>query len=1030
MTRSDASKSPRRSFPWRRLLLSVGAAIVALAMSCASVFVCLPAWLRWGIVVDTCPAGTPVATAWVNASGLRRGQWRNINIGAEAHYTVHRADADWSTELRYPSVDLVLVSPAGDEQPLEPRKSWSRSWSGSRQAEVMLPADLPDGDYTLRATADSRLGTVTTDAPLPLYAPARVHVLSDRPLYEPGNSMQLRAVVLRAADLVPLAARPGTWIVSDPSGTVLLEERAQADEWGVVSGSFPLDGQADSGDWQIRWDSGEASGATTVRVEPFTLPRFRVEASADRPWYGPGDQPAVTGRVVYASGAPVALAQLSLRWQVQGAWPPPTAWTDGEADGLPTTVTTDSSGTFALQLPDVPADLVGQASLVAAIDAVDPAGDRVRGGLSLLLSQDRIQVQAVTDLGDGLVEGFNNRLYLRATNAAGQPLRDVDLVVRRAWDPGDEGERTHTDVDGVAALQVDPGPAINVIVPPVPARPPPRAPALATPSVRDLLEGRTVALIDQRTIDGWTGDLEACARFVSSGSETASLVLRVAESGGLETFAPNGAAAECLAQALTARRLPTGKARLLQVTWPASNPDIPRLSLSTRAWPQVPGPLQRQLDQAALDARRCLPDDAGSTPLPRRLQWQLSAGSRAVATRWLPRSTSYLPAAAVSCVEQRFERLALALPSSDDVIGVVDIDLQQAQRVSVRQPQATTMLGYELAVSAHAGDEDLGSTILRLSPGAVPTVRLRATPVLPQPGAKVVVEILRGPDFEGELPEKLVLEHQSGKRVVADIDQETRSAAFELPDKLEGWFSVSWYGATTRVFVRPAGELSVTVEADRQRYAPGDTATLSVTTTQGQHGAQAAVGLIGVDETLGQLVPLPGADALESLRDPVTTDMPAFGSLDGQALTLGRIQGDNAATATVLRVSQLPSPAETDTDVGVSHYSDFDPVLTLSDHFYTVLAELHVQVRAWEAAAVAGQQLSNLAMAELWRDARDACVARDEDVSDAYGRPLRLHWLPEELLALTDPRVVIIDGTRLPEDVVGWSRWVAEEEPR
>ena len=39
------------------------------------------------------------------------------------------------------------------------------------------------------------------------------------------------------------------------------------------------------------------------------------------------------------------------------------------------------------------------------------------GAASVLLSEDPIAVQAVTELGDGLVQGFNNRVYLRATTA-------------------------------------------------------------------------------------------------------------------------------------------------------------------------------------------------------------------------------------------------------------------------------------------------------------------------------------------------------------------------------------------------------------------------------------------------------------------------------------------------------------------------------------------------------------------------------------------------------------------------------------
>jgi hypothetical protein len=68
-------------------------------------------------------------------------------------------------------------------------------------------------------------------------------------------------------------------------------------------------------------------------------------------------------------------------------------------------------------------------------------------------------------------------------------------------------------------------------------------------------------------------------------------------------------------------------------------------------------------------------------------------------------------------------------------------------------------------------------------------------------------------------------------------------------------------------------------------------------------------------------------------------------------------------------------------------------------------------------------------MAKLWAKALDACAARGERIDDAYGRRLRLSRLPPDLLSLTDPRAVVVVGTRLPEDVENWPAWVAKERP-
>src|SRR6185503_805809 len=109
--------------------------------------------------------------------------------------------------------------------------------------------------------------------------------------------------------------------------------------------------------------------------------------------------------------------------------------------------------------------------------------------------------------------------------------------------------------------------------------------------------------------------------------------------------------------------------------------------------------------------------------------------------------------------------------------------------------------------------------------------------------------------------------------------------------------------------------------------------------------------------------------------------------------------------------------------------SPFDPIEELTDRFYVVLAELHAQVRAWEARTPADEKMTPATMARLWSAALDACRARGQRIDDAYGRALRLSRLPADLLSLTDPRAVVVVATRLTEDVENWPAWVGREKP-
>ncbi|MBZ0234074.1 MAG: hypothetical protein K8M05_17220 [Deltaproteobacteria bacterium] len=962
-------------------------------------------------------------TVRLDAYGLRRGGEGTVTLTATANFTRKAADVVDSVPVPgFSSIALALVDGKGVATPL-PVQKWE-SQTGSSRGTVKLP-EVPDGDYKLRASYRTRAGAGDVEANLPLYTPARIHVITDRPLYEPGNVVRFRAVVLRARDLAPLDSRPGRWIVKDPDGEVLLEESSPAGEWGVVAGTFPLDKGAPTGTWRIAWVSADASDEVPFTVEPFTLPRFRVEAAADKPYYRPLDTPVVRGAVVYSSGAPVTGAELAIEWDIDGDWPPPTSWLESQ---LPRVAKVAGNGRFELKLPAIPRDLQGQVTMTARIAALDPAGDRVEGRASVLLSEDGIAVSAVTEIGDGLVQGFNNRLYIRVTTPDGVVVPGAAVTVKRTWQGDDPGLAAVLDEDGVAALQIDPGAPVNVVIPALPYRPPPLPQLVTRDEPEELIGEEGAPLADQVEMDRWLAALSPCALWYDESDSGVSVGIRATTAGALTVVAAGSTPLDrCVVDTLARKRLPAGADRMYSLTFSFVDPALPRLAASVDGALEVPEGLETAVGELAMRARSCLPRDAQGS-LPRALTWTAREGSKEVLFGgWIadPASGEEAAVSAMGCAQGRLTgaRVALEEEASADSMGIVRFTVEPPEIAGEARPQPTTMLGYELTVAVEL--EGKPSTKLRLTPGEVPDLRLRVQPVLAKVGDKVRAELIRGPDFAATgrtLPKELVLEHLKG-RVTAELDDK-KQAEFTIPAGAEGWIEVSGGGARALVYVKPENDLAVAVKPKAERYAPGQQAELAITTELGGKGAKAAVGLIGVDESLGQLATLPGVDELARLRPQVETTTPAFGVLDGQALALGRVRGANAAAATILKVGAIPRPPELDAVVSAQGETTFDPIAELTDNFYNVLAELHVQVRAWEQSAPPAEQMKPETMVRLWQQALDACARRKEPVVDAWGRRLRLSRLPDDLLMLTDPRVVVAVGTRLPEDVESWTDYV------
>ena len=1016
--------------------------------------VCIGAWLRYGVVVEQCPDGDVHVGLDVSANDLRRGQPGLLNASAALLYAV-----GGDTEVRRTSIDVsrleVGFARTEDLDPLQPNDPLSPlpvdvkdlDDDGSpRLGRITLPKDLKDGDYTLRVKATTRAGDVVVDAPLPVFAPARVHLLTDRPLYEPGNTVKFRAVLLRARDLAPLDGRPGTWTVIDPDGTVVLQERAVAGEFGVVDGELPLDPSSPTGTWHVRYSSGDAVDDVSIEVKPFELPRFTVEVSAARPFYRAKQEPRLRVKVASAAGVPVSAA-LGLTWNSSGAWQPPTEW----MASLPSTARTDRSGHFELALPAVPADLIGKASISCTVAATDGTGDQERGTGTVLLAQDAIDVEIVTELprGDGapgLVAGVNNRAYLRATTAAGAPLTGVTLTVKRAWDRSDKGVVTTTDEDGVAALQLDPGPAVNVVVPALPVRLPEPPPAVVRTGLSELLKNEP-ALTDVVTIDAWNPVAARCGRFIAD-SGTTTVHAQVEPSGLVSRTSATDDAGRCIGAALRGRSLPAGGQRLFQLSWQL-RPSLAQVDFDEVGNSSLPSTLTTSLKRTLLDARDCLGRFTQAVALPRLLLWEIDGDRFSARFAADPRkSNNVLDGGRSACVEQRLSAWANRAPrldkggNDDDddddggdgvVLGALRFDVDP-----VVDPRAagrvgpTTMLGYELLISARADDpsdpsgrsaEAIGDTRLRVVPGDVPPLRLRASKVIAAPGDEVTIELLRGPDFSGELPEKLWLSHTNGS-LEGIVDKEKRVARYTLPPDRDGWYEARFDNAVVRVFVPRKRTLTVEVKAAQPSYRPGEMAKLLIATREQDKGIKAAVGLVGVDATLAQLVPLPGADAMDRLEPTVVMSRPAFNVFDATALALGRVRGEHAAAATVLLVQQVPTPVELDVTTHANGSSAFDPLSPLTDRFFTVLEGLYTEVRRFEATAPPDEKLTPQLMLKLWDQALDAAKDRGAVVTDVFGRRLALRMLPDDLVALTDPRLVVADGTRLPEDVEAWVRFV------
>lgn len=999
---------------WKLLLLALLAGMALMFVACLGVFgPCWSAWFRWGVWVDRCPVGVmPVVAAQV--SGVGRGVVGTVSVDVYGEIF----EADLRRSRREPmsrvSLELAVVDAEGKAHEVEYKKGWSGSaW---QHAEVILPEALPDGDYQLHVLADTPAGEASVDVALPLYKPALAHVLASAPLFRPGQVVRFRSVLLERASFAPVAQRPGRWILTDPSGEVLLDERGRSDDWGIAASDFPLADDAPAGSWKVEFRSGSASDSVSFEVREFQLPKAVPSAASARPWWSVGETPVIEGSLRYASGAPVAGASVRLRLSGGPSWEPPYEWSALE----PTL--TDEGGAWRLQLPPVPEDVDGVVKLGVRADFGLPTGESLSAGTTLVLAADPIAVDAVSELADGMVARAPNRVFVRVTTPDGRAVdAEKKLRLRPAWDEGAAWTEAAIDADGVARFLMNPGEPVTVVVPAPPVRPapPPERRPVRIDGFDDRLD-EDESLAERTAVERWLPGVAGCA--AAGNGEDADVELTVAWKGGQRVLAHvSGSGAEatirCVEAALGSLRPPTPDA-LWSIDLAFEDPKTPWLTatveaLAGAATPQLAGPLA--------EARSCARGFAEAGELPGALVWNIRPGARVAQASLLERPGADARAAAVlRCAAARLSSFPVDDSRDEARSGTLRLSVGVLDSAGVSQPAPTTWPGFEFVAEV----EGLGRTRLRMKEGAIPPLRLRLDEVVVDPGTSVGLSAFRGPDFREKLPEKMEL--RQGDRVLSrfDVDPEKRSGTIDIPKDASGFASVEWGGARAVLYIRPSASLQVELSTSGGSWKPGSSVQLTARSSDQGKPVEAGLSLVGVDSTMAQLAPLPSPDDFSRVTVQAQMTTPAFGVLDAKALQSGLIAGSNAQQATVLRIGALPpaSPAAESVSGSASGTVDVETPLTVA--FYQLYREARGVVRAWEAEAPADQLLTNPRMAELWKQALGRAPAEDP-----FGRPLYLRNLPPDLLRLTDPRVMVDDATRLPEDIDDWATWVAKEQP-
>ena len=322
---------------------------------------------------------------------------------------------------------------------------------GTAEAQFRFPAGLA-GSFPLHYAVDTAIGPAEFTQQVRLEEKASVLLTTEKPIYQPGQTIHVRALALNPADHEAAAARSLTFEVQDSRGNKVFKKATQTDAFGLASAEFALADEVNLGAWHLRALTGEGASAAevTIQVDRYVLPKFKVAVELDASQagshgYRPGDHVKGTVRANYFFGKPVE-GEVTLKGSAMDVAVFQVAELSGKTDG-------EGAWHFDLKLPDYFAGRPlsqGAAQVLLEASVKDSAGHTETHGAPITVSQSPLIVTAVPE-GGSLAPGMENQVFVLTSYADGKPAA-ADLRVMA----GGPEQRASTDAGGVAVVTVMP----------------------------------------------------------------------------------------------------------------------------------------------------------------------------------------------------------------------------------------------------------------------------------------------------------------------------------------------------------------------------------------------------------------------------------------------------------------------------------------------------------------------------------------------------------------------------------------------
>jgi len=319
--------------------------------------------------------------------------------------------------------------------------------SGNVDVSFEVPEEV-DPSQVLTVKTRSKLGKDELEQPVTIIRDYRVLLTTDKPIYQPGQLVHLRALALGSFDLAPAVDQDIEFIIADGKGNKVFRQSMVTSAFGVASADFQLANEVNTGAYKISAVMGNTTSEKTVSVEHYQLPKFDVKVETDRSYYQPGDLVQGTLHAEYFFGKPVASGDV----EIEGF-----TFDVAKNSTLNLQGSTDDSGDFSFEfnLPGYVAgsDLEsGLGTFYLQASVTDQTKHTESASHSLPVSNNLLVIEAIPESGS-FRPGIENLLYVLTSYPNGAP---AETMLEIAVDEGSRYLAAETGPYGLAKVPFTP----------------------------------------------------------------------------------------------------------------------------------------------------------------------------------------------------------------------------------------------------------------------------------------------------------------------------------------------------------------------------------------------------------------------------------------------------------------------------------------------------------------------------------------------------------------------------------------------